>query len=178
MEQIWARFGRATVDLFASRNNVQCALFYSAQHGCSPRARRTSARLAARASVRFLSTGLDTPHSVQSEAARPRTDFDSSALAGDALAGGDISVAVRSALAAPATQGPAVSGGRDGLSPAPRAPGAVGLAPEWLNLSDGPFTAGDFQYTKPPPLDPCMTVSGGCLRNGVTEMDTFLFSVQ
>ena len=29
VRQIWARFGRATVDLFASRENAQCALFYS-----------------------------------------------------------------------------------------------------------------------------------------------------
>ena len=35
VEQIWARFGRATVDLFASRNNAQCAFLLSAQHGCS-----------------------------------------------------------------------------------------------------------------------------------------------
>ena len=140
VEQIWARLGRATVDLFASRNNAQ---LLSAQHGCSPRGRRTSARLATRASVRFPATGLDTPYSVQSEAARPRTDFDSAALAG-----GDISVAVRSALAAPATQGPAVAGGRDGLSPVSRAPGAVGLAPEWLNLSAVGLSQRVISYTK------------------------------
>lgn len=29
VEQIWARYGRAAVDLFASRENAQCALFYS-----------------------------------------------------------------------------------------------------------------------------------------------------
>ncbi|XP_053173996.1 uncharacterized protein LOC128357652 [Scomber japonicus] len=29
VEQIWARYGRAAVDLFASRGNAQCALFYS-----------------------------------------------------------------------------------------------------------------------------------------------------
>ena len=59
---------------------------------------------------RRKATGFDTPHSVQSEGARPRTDFDSPALACDALAGGDMSVAVGSALGAPATQGPAVAG--------------------------------------------------------------------
>ena len=46
-----------------------------------------------------------------------------------------MSVAVRSALGAPATQGPAVAGRGGGFPPAPRAPGSVGLAPEWLNLS-------------------------------------------
>ncbi|XP_041860863.1 uncharacterized protein LOC121652254 [Melanotaenia boesemani] len=29
VEQIWTRYGRATVDLFASRENAHCALFYS-----------------------------------------------------------------------------------------------------------------------------------------------------
>ena len=86
------------------------AVLLTTQHGCSPRRRRASARLAARASLRIPSPGLDTPHSVQSEGARPRTAFDSPALACDALAGGDMSVAVRSALGAPATQGPAVAG--------------------------------------------------------------------
>ncbi|XP_075307052.1 uncharacterized protein LOC142368762 [Odontesthes bonariensis] len=36
VEQIWARFGRAVVDLFASRDNTQCALFYSLRSMDSP----------------------------------------------------------------------------------------------------------------------------------------------
>ena len=58
--------------------------------------------MAARASLHVPSHGLDTPNSVQSEGTRPRTDFDSSTLARYALASGDISAPLCSALAAPA----------------------------------------------------------------------------
>ena len=135
VQQMWARYGQVAVDLFTTRENRQCALFYSAQHGCSPRRRRTSARLAARASLRVPSPCLDTPNSVQSERTQPHTDFDSSALARYALAGGDISAPVLSALAAPAVAGPAITGGRNAFPSAPRTHGIVGLGPEWLNLS-------------------------------------------
>ncbi|XP_062286992.1 uncharacterized protein LOC133992289 [Scomber scombrus] len=36
VEQIWARYGRAAVDLFASRGNAQCALFYSLRNLDAP----------------------------------------------------------------------------------------------------------------------------------------------
>jgi len=86
----------------------QAPLVWLSMDGCSPWRRRFSVRLA---SLGIPSPGLDTPYTVQSEAVRPRNDFDSSALACDALAGRDISVAEHSALAAPAAQGPAVTGG-------------------------------------------------------------------
>ena len=41
----------------------------------------------------------------------------------------------------------------------------------------GPFTA-LYKVLEPPPLGPSMTASGECLRDGVREMATFLFSVQ
>ncbi|XP_029973330.1 uncharacterized protein LOC115407110 [Salarias fasciatus] len=36
VEQVWARFGRATVDLFASRENAQCPLFFSIRDPGAP----------------------------------------------------------------------------------------------------------------------------------------------
>lgn len=61
----------------------------------------------------------------------------------NALGGGDISASADAALAAPAAPGPAIADKKVGLSSAPRAPAAVGLAPEWLNLATG-----DFHHTK------------------------------
>lgn len=82
---------------------------------------------------------------------------------------------MHSALAAPAVPGHAIAGERDGLPPAPRLPGAVCLTPEWLNLS-AVFLL--YKVLEPPPRDLCKTGSGECLRGGVTETATFLFSVQ
>uniref|UniRef100_UPI003AAC7FDB uncharacterized protein n=1 Tax=Centroberyx gerrardi TaxID=166262 RepID=UPI003AAC7FDB len=36
VEQIWGRFGRATVNLFASRENAHCPMFFSLQDGSAP----------------------------------------------------------------------------------------------------------------------------------------------
>lgn len=105
------------------------------QHGCSPGHRHISARLAARASLQVPSTGSNTPHSVQNEGTWPHADSNSSTPACNALASRDLSVAVRSALATPAAQGPAVAGRGDGVSPTPGAPRTVGLAREWLDLT-------------------------------------------
>lgn len=58
-------------------------------------------------------------------------------LACYALAGRAISAVAGSALAVAAAPGPAVAGRRDGLPSAPGAFAAVGLVPEWLNLSAG-----------------------------------------
>ncbi|XP_034065716.1 uncharacterized protein LOC117542252, partial [Gymnodraco acuticeps] len=84
---------------------------------------------------RVPTPGSDTPNSGQSERTTPHTYPDSSALACNVLAGGDISAAVRAAVAAPTTQGHTVSGGGDDLSPTPRALGTMGLAREWYNLN-------------------------------------------
>lgn len=75
------------------------------------------------------SPNLNTPHSIQSEGAQPFAGLNRSTLACDALAVGGISDAAHSAFAAPAAQGPAVTGDSDSLSPTHREAGVVGLAP-------------------------------------------------
>lgn len=72
-------------------------------------------------------TGPYSPNSFQSEGTWPHADIGCSALACVALPSGHISAAS------------AVAGDGVGLSFAPGAPAAVGLAPERLNLSAGGF---------------------------------------
>ncbi|KAI4820426.1 hypothetical protein KUCAC02_028404 [Chaenocephalus aceratus] len=112
------------------------AVLFNARFKRTVRRGRARARLASGPSVRVPTPGSDTPNSGQSERTTPHTYPDSSALACNVLAGGDISAAVRAAVAAPTTQGHTVSGGGGGdLSPTPRALGTMGLAREWYNLN-------------------------------------------
>lgn len=101
----------------------------------------------------------DSSYSVQSEGTRPCVDINSPILACYALAGGDISAAL----------GPAVTGGRDGLPPAPGVPSAVCLAPEWLNFSAGgllPRVISTIQSARAFSTRSLYDCSGECLRNG------------
>jgi len=128
MEQIWARYSRARIRV--QRKRSVRAVLLSAHSGHSPGHRRTCSRLAARAALRVSHTGLDTPHSRQSEGAQSHADPDSSTLAGR-----DISDAVRPALPAAGAQRLALAWRGYGVPPAPGATATVGLAREWLNLT-------------------------------------------
>lgn len=102
--------------------------------------------------------GPDSSYSPQSEGTRPHTDTGRSTLACDALAGRGLSAAASPAGVSSATAGFAVSDGGVDLSSAPRAPAAMGLAPEWLKLSSSGltprviFTTQSTRASSPPPL--------------------------
>ncbi|XP_029968087.1 uncharacterized protein LOC115403361 [Salarias fasciatus] len=117
VEQVWARFGRAAVDLCAARRG------------------RARARLAVGPPVCFSPVGFDSPDSGQSQGASPHAGSDSSAVAGHALASGGLSAPVGAAMAASPPQGHAVTGRGSSFSPTSGAPGSLGLAPEWCNLN-------------------------------------------
>ena len=136
VEQIWARHGWVTVGRFTSRENAQCALFYSLNSMDALLSVDALAHIWPHKLLHaFSPLALIAPNSVQSKGTRPCTDFDSATSASYAVAGRGILVAVHSALAAPTVEGPAITWGSDALPPTPRTHGAVGLAPEWLNLS-------------------------------------------
>ena len=137
VDQIWARYGRATVDLFASRENAQCARFFSlsdvdAPLGIDALAHTWPPELL----YAFPPLTLIFP-----TLSRVREFGHSLVLiaphwpAMHALAGGDLSAVVRSALAAPDAQGPADAGPRYGFPSEPGASGPLGLAPEWRGWS-------------------------------------------
>ncbi len=86
-----------------------------------------NAQLVTHPPVHISYLGSDIPHSVQSEWALPHTDSNSFALASNALAGGDISAPVWTAMVTPATQGHAVPFDGDDISPTHRTPGSMGL---------------------------------------------------
>ncbi|XP_010773556.1 uncharacterized protein, partial [Notothenia coriiceps] len=111
------------------------AFLFNARSKRTVRCGRARAQLASGPPVRVPTPGADTPNSGQSEGTAPRNGPDSSALACNVLAVGDLSVAVRSAVAAPPAQRHTVSGGGDDLSPTPGAHGPMDLAREWYNMS-------------------------------------------
>lgn len=75
VDQLWAWLGQASVDLFASREIAQCALFSLRSADAS------MAMLAARAALDISHPGPDSSHSAQSEGGQPLVDINSSALA-------------------------------------------------------------------------------------------------
>ena len=87
------------------------AVLFDARLKRTVRRGRTRTRLAFGPSVRVPTLGSDSPDSGKSEGTTPHTYSDSSALASYVLAGGDLSAAVRAAMAAPTTQGHTVPGG-------------------------------------------------------------------
>ena len=91
--------------------------------------------LAVRPPVRLSPIRADHSYSLQGEGEGSYSDFNSSPLARETLASGDISAAMRSAMASASPQGPPVAGTRRNLPSPPRAHGSVGLARERLNLT-------------------------------------------
>lgn len=85
--------------------------------------------------VRLSPIRADHSYSLQGKRERSLADTNSSLLAGEVLAGGDISVALRPVVAAAHTQGSVVAGVQGDLPPSPGAHGYVGLARERLNLA-------------------------------------------
>ncbi|XP_026102951.1 uncharacterized protein LOC113074342 [Carassius auratus] len=99
------------------------------------RNRRTSARVASRSPVRVPTDCVDISSPSQSEGGGAENDTGGSAVAGEILAGGDHTYALRRAVVPATAQGSAVTGGGGDISSSSRTPGTVGLASEWLNMN-------------------------------------------
>lgn len=116
----------------------QCAVPSLFLHKRSERTsgdRCASARMAPHSPLCVSSDSVNTPCSRQSEDGGVETDINSSAMAGEVLAGGDHTYAIRRAVGSSDTQRFAVTGrGRD-FSSIPGTPGTMGLASEWFNLN-------------------------------------------
>nr|XP_055035574.1 uncharacterized protein LOC129423361 [Misgurnus anguillicaudatus] len=116
----------------------QCAVPSVFLHKRSERTsgdRCVSARMAPHSPLCVSSDSINTPCSRQSEDGRVEIDINSSALAGEVLAGGDHTYAIRRAVVSSDTKRSAVTGrGRD-FSSTPGTPGTMGLASEWFNLN-------------------------------------------
>lgn len=120
---------RCREDLFVSRHNVQCPLLFSIHDLEEPLGMDALAHVWPLFLLYVPSPGS---HSVQGVGAPPQSDSNSFALASNALA---TSTPVRTAMAAPTMQGHAITDRGDSLSSTLRAPGTLGLAREWCNLS-------------------------------------------
>ena len=132
--QIWDRFGRAEVDLFASRANTHCPLFFSITDRNTPLGMDALAHMAQHAAVCISPGGNDFVCSGEGAPAGALPDPGGSSLAGEVVVCRDNQSAGGKALAAPSSQGPPLTGGRRGDSPTPRAVATTCLPVERSNL--------------------------------------------
>ncbi|KAI2646596.1 hypothetical protein H4Q32_030865 [Labeo rohita] len=78
---------------------------------------------------------VDISNSLQSEGGGTEININSSEMAGEILASGDHTYAVRRPVVSPAPQRPFVTSGGGDFSSSSRTTGTMGLACEWFNLS-------------------------------------------
>ncbi|XP_073701195.1 uncharacterized protein [Garra rufa] len=97
--------------------------------------RCASARMASHSPLRVSADSVDISNSLQSEGGGTKININSPEMAGEILASGDHTYAVRRPLVSPTAQRPSVTSGRGDFSSSSRTPGTMGLACEWFNLS-------------------------------------------
>ncbi|KAI2645853.1 Transposon Ty3-G Gag-Pol polyprotein [Labeo rohita] len=134
--QLWKRFGRAAVDLFASRENSHCPLFFSLARDGAP----MGVDALAHQWPNVLLYAFP-PLSLIIPTLRRVREYGHSVILiapnwpGESVAGGDNAAFIRPAVASPATQRPPLAGARGDIPPCPGQGCSLGLARERLNLN-------------------------------------------
>ena len=135
VSQLWQRYGRAVVDLFASRENAHCQLYFSLTEDDAPLGVDALAHLWPNVLLyAFPPLSLFSPTLTRVRDQGLSLIFDSPTVAVQTLDSGDSSVTIGPTLVPAAAQGPPVSGRGGDLPPPSRAGGSLGLARERLNL--------------------------------------------
>ncbi|KAL0148646.1 hypothetical protein M9458_056086, partial [Cirrhinus mrigala] len=135
--QLWKRFGRAAIDLFASCENSHCPLFFSLARDGAPMGVDALAHSWPNVLLYTfppLSLIIPTLRRVR-EYGHSYCHTDCPKLAGESVAGGDNAAPSRPAMASPATQRPPLAGARGDIPPRPGQGCSLGLARKRLNLN-------------------------------------------
>ncbi|KAK2921855.1 hypothetical protein Q8A73_001340 [Channa argus] len=143
VQEVWSRFGRAEVDLFAAKGNAQCPLWFSLRARDSPPPWGgciLPLPLAQAAPLCISACPSDSPVTRPRERGVSHRHPCGPKASGGTVVPGTLPNAGRPALGAPVAFGRIVLGQRDDPQSPSSAPAPVGLAPERKRLADQGFS--------------------------------------